>query len=284
MTSCKDSSVTSTPASSTANTGELDVMFSGLQVGALQVRNRFFHSGMTRSRGLYPTALHVAYYSQRAPYCGLMVTEAIQIEAAHGSEWPYAPGLYLKEQVDGWKAVTKAVHSAGGLIAAQLWHAGRVCHPLHQGGKPAQAPSAIQAKGGKFRLLAGSPGYQMPCAIDDPEEYVALFKTAAINAKEAGFDAVQLHGCNGYLIHQFLDPSSNQRNDQWGGSVRNRCRFALRCIDVLIDVWGADRVSIKLNPAGGYNDSRQTDHHTCCSSTTQLAALLTRTFLVIALL
>jgi len=137
---------------------------------------------------------------------------------------------------------------------AQLWHLGRVVHPLHQGGRPAYAPSAVRAKGGKFRLLAGLPGYQMPAAIGDPEEFVVLHRAEAIAAKAAGFDGVELHSANGYLSHQFLDPTCNIRTDKWGGSIENRCRFTLRCVDEMIDVWGADRVGVKLSPCGGYND------------------------------
>jgi len=136
----------------------------------------------------------------------------------------------------------------------QLWHVGRVAHPLLQNGRPNVGPSALAAKGGKFRQLEGLPGYVTPEAIKDPEHYIALYKRAAQRAKEAGFDGVELHGANGYLSHQFLDNTSNHRTDQWGGSVQNRCRFPLRIIDELSSVYGNDRVGIKLSPGGGYND------------------------------
>ena len=136
----------------------------------------------------------------------------------------------------------------------QLWHVGRVAHPLLQNGRPNVGPSALAAKGGKFRQLEGSPGYVTPEAIKDPEHYIALYKRAAQNAKVAGFDGVELHGANGYLSHQFLDNTSNHRTDQWGGSAENRCRFTLRVIDELSNVYGNDRVGIKLSPGGGYND------------------------------
>ena len=123
-----------------------------------------------------------------------------------------------------------------------------------QAGKPNMGPSAIKAKGGKFRLLAGEPGYQLPTAILNPEDYISLYKAGAVAAKAAGFDGVELHAANGYLAHEFLDNTSNQRTDKWGGSAENRCRFTLRCIDELCQVWGPDRVGIKLSPCGGYND------------------------------
>ncbi|PBK63921.1 FMN-linked oxidoreductase [Armillaria solidipes] len=158
----------------------------------------------------------------------------------------------------GWKKVTDAVHEQGGVIFAQLWHLGRISHPdapeQIASGQPVYAPSSIAALGGKFRFLPGQPGYVTPTAIDDPQTLLAQWKKAAVNAKEAGFDGVEIHGANGYLIHQFFDSTSNHRTDEWGGSVENRARFALEVVKTVVDVWGAERVGIKLNPAGGYND------------------------------
>jgi 2,4-dienoyl-CoA reductase-like NADH-dependent reductase (Old Yellow Enzyme family) len=232
---------------------DIDKLFTPVELGALSLRNRFVYAAMTRNRGFTPSALNVEYYRQRATECGLILSEGALIEL-QGSEWPQAPGLFTPDQVAGWKAVTDAVHKEGSLIVCQLWHLGRVLHPLHQGGKPNVGPSAVAARGGKFRLLAGEPGYQTPVAIADPEIYVTMFREAAVAAKAAGFDGVQLHSANGYLPNTFLDTLSNQRQDKWGGSVENRCRFSLRCIDELITVYGADRVGIKLSPVGGYND------------------------------
>ena len=217
------------------------------------LRNRIVVGAMTRNRGVVPTALTAEYYRLRARHAGLIITEGIMIEP-QGSEWPYAPGLFNDEQVAGWRLVTDAVHSEGGLIVAQLWHLGRIVHPLHQSGQPGPAPSAVPAKGGKFRLLPGEPGYQMPRAIEAPEVYVQMFKRAAEAARRANFDGVELLGAGGYLPHQFLDPTANRRLDQWGGSIENRCRFMMRVIDELVNVWGADRVGIRLQPAGGFND------------------------------
>ena len=237
----------------TSSLSTLSVLFEPVQLGALQLRNRIVVGAMTRNRGVVPAAVHAKYYGLRAQHAGLIITEAIQI-VPQGSEWPYAPGLFNEEQVAGWRLVTDAVHREGGLIVAQLWHLGRTVHPLHQAGQPGPAPSAVRAKGGKFRLLPGQPGYQMPRAIDDPEEYVQMFHKAALAARRANFDGVELLGGGGYLAHQFLDPTVNHRDDQWGGTIDNRSRFMLRVTDELIHVWGADRVGVRLQPAGGFND------------------------------
>jgi len=146
------------------------------------------------------------------------------------------------------------VHEKGGVIIQQLWHIGRVAHPLHQSGRLPIAPSAVAAVGGKFRLIQGRPGYVTPVALKNPKEIVEKFRQAAILSKEAGFDGAELHSANGYLSHQFLDTCSNQRTDEYGGSYKNRCRFTLECIDAIIGVWGPKRVGIKLSPGGGYND------------------------------
>ncbi|KAF9030309.1 FMN-linked oxidoreductase [Hymenopellis radicata] len=236
-------------------------LFQPLKLGPLTLKNRIFMSALTRNRSVptnVPNAINAEYYKQRAQGgAGLIVSEGVLV-TQQGSEWQNAPGLWNKEQVDGWKKVTDAVHDAGSVIFAQLWHVGRVSHPdapeQIAAGVPVYAPSALAARGGKFRFLEGEPGYVTPTAIDDPWKLVALFKQAAINAKEAGFDGVEIHGANGYLVHQFLDSTSNHRTDQWGGSVENRSRFGLEVLKAAIDVWGADGVGIKLNPAGGYND------------------------------
>jgi len=173
------------------------------------------------------------------------------------TEWPQAPGIWNKEQIAAWKTIVDAIHTTKTKVYCQLWHLGRVSHPdapeQITAGEPVYAPSAVSARGGKFRFLPGVPGYVTPTEIDDPTKLIALFKQAAINAKEAGFDGVELHGANGYLVHQFLDSTSNMRTDKWGGSVENRARFGLETLKVMVEVFGAD-VAIKLSPAGGYND------------------------------
>ncbi|KAF5356476.1 hypothetical protein D9757_012472 [Collybiopsis confluens] len=235
-------------------------LFQPIQLGPLTLRNRIFMSAMTRNRAVptnVPNSIMVDHYQQRATSAGLIITEGVLI-TPQGSEWPHAPGIWSKEQVAGWKNITDAVHKEGSYIFAQLWHLGRTSHPdapeQKAAGVPVYAPSAISARGGKFRFISGEPGYVTPSAIDDPTELLDLFEKAAVNAKEAGFDGVELHGANGYLVHQFLDSTSNTRQDSWGGSVANRSKFGLLALERLIKVFGKDRVGIKLSPSGGYND------------------------------
>jgi len=230
-----------------------------LAIGDITIKNRVGMSALTRNRAphTYPTDLMKEYYVQRVlGGAGLIVTEGTLV-ARQGTEWQHAPGIWDAEQVTGWKKIVDAVHEAGGHIYAQLWHVGRVSHPdapeQKLAGTPVYAPSAISARGGKFRFIPGTPGYVTPTAVEDPWIIVAQFKQAAINAKEAGFDGVELHGANGYLITQFLDYTSNQRTDQWGGSVENRARFGLEVLKVLKEVFGRN-IAVKLSPAGGYND------------------------------
>ncbi|KAI9290781.1 FMN-linked oxidoreductase [Neoconidiobolus thromboides FSU 785] len=223
-----------------------------LDLKGLKLKNRVLLSSMTRNRGIVPNDTNIDFYTQRASG-GLILTEGILIEP-QGTEWPEAPGIWSKEQIKAFKRLNDAVHSKDGLIFGQLWHVGRAANTLHNAGVAPPAPSAVQANGGKFRLLEGKPGYSVPKAIEDPKEYVQMFKQAAINAKEAGFDGIELHGANGYLPHQFLESHSNKRTDDYGGSIQNRSRFILEIIDAFIEVFSADRVGIKLSPCGGYND------------------------------
>ncbi|KAJ7582701.1 hypothetical protein C8J56DRAFT_227716 [Mycena floridula] len=237
----------------------IQVLFEPLTLGLLTLKNRVLMSALTRSRSVpktTPNALNEEYYKQRAG-AGLIVNEATLV-CPQGSEWTHAPGIFNQEQVVGWKKITNTVHREGSLIFCQLWHLGRISHPdmpeQIAAGEPVYAPSAISAKGGKFRLLPGSSGYVTPTAMEDPQLIIDRFKQAAINAKEAGFDGIEIHGANGYLPNQFLDSNSNQRSDRWGGSVENRARFCLEVVKVVSDVWSPDRVSLKLSPCGGYND------------------------------
>ncbi|KAJ6573947.1 hypothetical protein DFH09DRAFT_1078882 [Mycena vulgaris] len=257
----------------------MPTLFSPLTLGSVTLPNRIgmlsldycspqmtdlvTHAGMsalTRNRAdvsTVPNALMKEYYLQRAVGgCGLIVTEGTLV-TRQGTEWPQAPGIWNKEQIAAWKTIVDAVHTTETKIYCQVWHLGRVSHPdapeQIAAGVPVYGPSAISARGGKFRFLPGKPGYVTPTEIEDPTTLIALFKQAAINAKEAGFDGVELHGANGYLVHQFLDSTSNKRTDKWGGSVENRARFGLETLKSLIEVYGAD-VAVKLSPAGGYND------------------------------
>ncbi|KAF8519807.1 FMN-linked oxidoreductase [Hysterangium stoloniferum] len=234
---------------------------SPLQLGPILLRNRNIMSALTRNRALpttVPNDTMLEYYKQRAQGgAGLIVSEGALI-TRQGSEWEHAPGIWNDEHVAAWKNITDVVHEAGSHMFAQLWHLGRVNHPdmpeQKAAGTPVWAPSAIFARGGKFRTLPGQPGYVTPTEIPDPHIIVAQYKHAATKAKEAGFDGVELHAANGYLVHQFLDNTSNKRTDEWGGSVENRSRFLFEVVKALIEVWGADRVGVKLNAPGGYND------------------------------
>lgn len=218
-------------------------------------------SALTRSRSVptnVPNDINLEYYTQRARGgAGLITTEGTLI-CQQGTEWQNAPGIWNQDQVVAWKRITDAVHTEGGLIFSQLWHLGRVSHPdapeQKASGMPVYGPSAIAARGGKFRFLPGQPGYVTPVAIDDPRVLVDLYRQAAINAKEAGFDGVELHAANGYLVHQFLDSTSNKRTDVYGGSVENRARIGLEILRELVSVWGSKRVAVRLSPCGGYND------------------------------
>ncbi|KAJ6500547.1 hypothetical protein C8R45DRAFT_1122543 [Mycena sanguinolenta] len=234
-------------------------LFTPLKIGSITIQNRIGMSALTRNRSTetVPNEIMQKYYVQRAVGgAGLIVSEGTLI-TRQGSEWAQAPGIWDKGQVAGWKKLIDAVHETGSKMYCQLWHLGRLSHPdapeQIAAGVPVYGPSAISARGGKFRFLPGSPGYVTPTAIDDPTVIIDQFKQAAINAKEAGFDGVELHGANGYIVHQFLDSTSNKRTDEWGGSVENRARFALETLKAMVEVWGPN-VSLKISPAGGYND------------------------------
>ncbi|KAK7038331.1 Artemisinic aldehyde Delta(11(13)) reductase [Favolaschia claudopus] len=240
-------------------------LFTPLQVGSTTIQNRIVMAALTRNRSSasIPNDLMREYYLQRAKGgAGLIVTEGILV-SRQGSEWQNASGIWNQPQIDGWKKIVDAVHGAGSKIYAQrsdfsqLAHVGRAAHPQApeqiKAGVPVYAPSAIPARGGKFRFIEGQPGYVTPIEIPDPAYFINLFKQAAMNAKEAGFDGVELHAANGYLLNQFLDSSSNKRTDKWGGSPANRCRFVLELLKAMQEVW-SENVAIKISPAVGYND------------------------------
>ncbi|KAF7294732.1 Oxidored-FMN domain-containing protein [Mycena indigotica] len=242
-------------------TSTMSSLFTPLKLGSITISNRIGMSALTRNRSsaTVPNEVMLEYYFQRAKGgAGFIISEGTLI-TRQGTEWQAAPGVWNDAQVAGWKKITNAVHGAGSKMYCQVWHLGRVSHPdapeQIAAGEPVYAPSAISARGGKFRFLPGKPGYVKPTELPDPTVIIEQFKQAAIHAKEAGFDGVELHGANGYIVHQFLDSSSNQRTDKWGGSPENRARFALETLKALIEVYGPD-VSIKLSPeqAGGYND------------------------------
>lgn len=234
---------------------------SPLILGDLHLKNRVIMAPLTRSRATddrVPTPMMAEHYAQRAS-AGLIISEATVIsEAANG--YFNTPGLFTDAQVKGWKSVTQAVHDKGGLIVAQLWHVGRVSHPdLLSGDTPVSA-SSVQQKG-QVSLLRPKRDYVVPRALEITEikTIIEQFKQAAIRAKEAGFDGVELHGANGYLIDQFLQSSTNQREDEYGGSVENRARLLLEVVDALIEVWGAGRVGVHLAPRGDEHDMGDAD-------------------------
>ena len=229
---------------------------SPIQFGELKLKNRVVMAPLTRSRATadrVPTELMAEYYAQRAS-AGLIIAEATVIsEEANGYE--NTPGLFTDAQVEGWKKVTDAVHAKDGLIVSQLWHVGRVSHPdLLNGETPVSASTVQQA--GHVSLLRPKRPYVLPRALEISEIHTITeqFKQAAIRAKEAGFDGVELHAANGYLIDQFLQTKTNLREDEYGGSVENRARFLLEVVDALIEVWGAGRVGVHLAPRGDEHD------------------------------
>ena len=230
-------------------------------LGDLHLKNRVIMAPLTRTRATddrVPTAMMAEYYAQRAS-AGLIISEATVIsEEANG--YLNTPGLFTDAQVEGWKAVTQAVHDKGGLILAQLWHVGRVSHPdLLKGETPVSASAVQQA--GQVSLLRPKRDYvaPRPLEISEIKTIIEQYKQAAIRAKEAGFDGVELHAANGYLIDQFLQSSTNQREDEYGGSVENRTRLLLEVTDVLIEVWGASRVGVHLAPRGDEHDMGDDD-------------------------
>jgi N-ethylmaleimide reductase len=217
---------------------------------------------LTRNRaseGNVPTELNATYYAQRAS-AGLIVTEASQI-SPQGIGYPATPGIHSAEQVEGWKKVAQAVHDKGGRIFLQLWHVGRISHPsLQPNGELPVAPSAI-APQGMASTYTGEQPFVTPRALELSEipGIVEDYRNGAENALTAGFDGVEVHGANGYLIDQFLQDGSNQRTDEYGGSIENRARLLMEVLEAVIGVWGSDRVGLRLSPTGTFNDMHDSD-------------------------
>ncbi|QWC56466.1 alkene reductase [Erythrobacter sp. 3-20A1M] len=230
-----------------------DALFQPISIGAIDCPNRIFMAPLTRGRahvpGFVPTEMMQTYYRQRAG-AGLIISEATGI-SVEGLGWPSAPGIWSAEQVEGWKPVTDAVHQADGRIVMQLWHMGRIVHPDFLGGEAPVSASATTAPG-HAHTPTGRKDYEPARALSVEEiaRVVEDYRKAAANAKEAGFDGVQLHGANGYLVDQFLRRSTNLREDEYGGSAQNRARFLDEVLGALVDVWGADRVGVRLSPNG----------------------------------
>jgi N-ethylmaleimide reductase len=237
-------------------------LFSPVKLGSMQLSNRIVMAPLTRNRAGehgVPQPLNVTYYEQRAS-AGLIVTEATPISAmAHG--YPALPGIYTDAQVAGWKKITDAVHAKGGKIVIQLWHVGRISHPtlLPDGALPV-APSAIKPAGKAF-TYQGLVDYVEPRALDANElsSIVADYVHATKSALAAGFDGVEIHAANGYLLDQFLRDGTNQRTDQYGGSFENRARFLLEVTKAVVDVAGSDKVGVRISPVNPFNDMKDSN-------------------------
>ena len=237
------------------------ILFTPLQAGAFSLPNRIVMAPLTRcrsSQGRVPNDLMAAYYRQRAS-AGLILSEATSVDPM-GVGYPDTPGIWSEEQVTGWRKVTEAVHGEGGLILLQLWHVGRVSDSSYLNGAPAVAPSAIAAKG-HVSLMRPLKDYETPRALETGElpGIIAAYRLGAENAQRAGFDGVELHGANGYLLDQFLQDSTNQRTDDYGGPIENRARLMLETVDAAVNVWGADRVGLHLAPRGDAHDMGDSD-------------------------
>ncbi|NIF22145.1 alkene reductase [Candidatus Pantoea multigeneris] len=245
-------------------------LLQSLELGALHLKNRVVMAPMTRARtaqpGNVPTALMAEYYAQRAS-AGLIVTEATQIAPeAQGYSW--TPGIHSAQQIAGWQQVTEAVHAANGAIFCQLWHVGRMSHPsFHADGKPL-APSAIPFDGQVWIVNAAGQGEMIDCPVpremthQDIQRAIAQYRQAALNAVEAGFDGIEVHGGNGYLVDQFLRRTSNHRTDQYGGALENRIRFAQELLTAISEAIGPERTGIRLAPfitQRGMNDPEAID-------------------------
>ncbi len=236
-------------------------LFDPLQAGDLSLPNRVVLAPLTRTRagaGRVPTALNADYYAQRAS-AGLILSEATSVDPM-GVGYPDTPGIWSDAQVAGWQTVTRAVHAGGGRIMMQLWHVGRVSHPDHLDGRLPVAPSAI-APDGHVSLLRPQRPYVIPRALEASEipAIVEAYRKGAENAKRAGFDGVEIHGANGYLLDQFLQDASNRRADRYGGSIENRARLLLEVTDAAISVWGAGRVGVHLAPRGDAHSMGDSD-------------------------
>jgi N-ethylmaleimide reductase len=228
-------------------------LFTPVKLGTHELPNRIVMAPMTRLRadGTVPWLLNAEYYAQRAT-AGLIVTECTMVSPL-GMSYLNCPGIYTTPQIEGWRLVTDAVHAAGGRIFLQLWHGGRISHPSLLDGKLPVAPSAIAAPG-ELHTPLGKVAMETPRALETSEIplIVEQFRKGAENAKAAGFDGVELHGAFGYLIDQFLQDVSNHRTDEYGGSIENRARFLLEVVGAVAEVWGGDRVGIKLSPSNTF--------------------------------
>ncbi len=235
---------------------QLKTFFNPIKIGSLELKNKIVMAPLTRCRAdenHNPTPMMAEYYAQRAS-AGLIIAEATMVMEHNSSFSGREPGIYSQAQIDGWKKVTEAVHQKGGKIVLQLWHGGRACHPFLNHDHIPVAPSAIAIEGETFTPKGKVP-YVTPRALELNEipGIIEGFVIAAKNAKLAGFDGVEVHGANGYLLDQFMRESANKRSDMYGGSIENRCRLLLEVTKAVINVWGADKVGVRLSPLNSYN-------------------------------
>ena len=229
----------------------MSILFEPIKIGDLSLNNRIILAPLTRCRASYqrvPNDLMKQYYSLRASF-GMLITEATSVDLL-GVGYPRTPGIWNEDQVKAWKKITDAVHEKGGTILMQLWHVGRVSDPIYTGQVPI-GPSAIAAKQ-KVSLIRPEKLYDTPreVTLSEIKQLVELFQNGAKNAKKAGFDGIEIHGANGYLLDQFLQSKSNIRKDQYGGSIENRARFPLEVVDSVIEIWGSSRVGYHIAPRG----------------------------------
>jgi N-ethylmaleimide reductase len=251
-------------------------LHSPIRVGAIDAPNRIFMAPLTRCRAdadHVPTAIMAEHYAQRAS-AGLIIAEATMVMAGHSSFW-MEPGIHSAAQVAGWKTVTDAVHARGGRIFLQLWHGGRACHPLLNDGAQPVAPSAIPITGDTVLTPQGKQPYVVPRELRDDElpGIVAGFRKAAENARAAGFDGVEVHGANGYLLDEFLRDGANRRSGPYGGPVEHRARLLCEVVEAVCAVWGSDRVGVRLSPLNSYNSMIDSDP---VALTARVAQLLNR--------
>jgi N-ethylmaleimide reductase len=231
-------------------------------LGDLKLKNRIALAPMTRARAgkeRLPNSLMAEYYTQRSA-AGLVLTEATTI-SPQGNGWNESPGIYTDAMIAGWKQTTESVHAAGGTIFLQLWHCGRASHSSFHDGAPAVAPSAVKLNGEYVHTPIGKQPYETPRALETAEVAATVndYRQAALGAKSAGFDGVEVHGANGYLIDTFLQAKTNHRSDQYGGDATKRCRFLLELVEAVATVWPTNRMGVRISPNGSFNDMGSPD-------------------------
>jgi N-ethylmaleimide reductase len=257
-----ESTILIAPATASQKTA-VDPLFEPVRLGRYDLPHRMMMAPLTRSRarqpGNVPSALNACYYVQRAS-AALIVSEATQV-SQQGQGYAWTPGIHSREQVEGWRLITDAVHKAGGLIFLQLWHVGRISHPsLQPDGMLPVAPSAIKPRGEAFIENENGQGELVPFVtpralqIEEMPYIVRQYTRGSRNALEAGFDGVEVHAANGYLLDQFINSSTNRRTDAYGGAIENRARLLMEVVEAVSDVWGHDRVGVRLSPLGTFND------------------------------